>query len=307
MYRFKYKEDFVKSIRALVAFFDYLIKWCIMPIEVKIQERRLGSFLKLRCMISLCSLNAKPLETISSQHFNVTDLAEVQLQFNFKNKNFVECYILAQNHIKAKNIEVKIKASCQEISEPFYSEWICDNQWKTIGIRENYDVNLNCVCTTLLDINISARKVGPSLLLNLYNDVDFTDFSLSTSEGSVGVHKACLAATSDVFRAMLSHEWKEKEAGHIQMKGVTLQTLKHLKDYIYIRKLPDDDLKPLLTLASCYLIDDLIEDCVSKLAMNSSSEDWDSLIAYTARNKIVELTRAILFVNPACEIKNEVD
>ncbi|XP_063386241.1 uncharacterized protein LOC134672273 [Cydia fagiglandana] len=271
-----------------------------MPLEVKVAEQQLGDFLKLRCLLSFSG--SEPQE-FSSNDYIVNDLAIVKLYIKDSPKSLL-CKILA----RAKYRKVKVKVSCQDMDEPFYGEWICINSWKQIGCRQNCDISLDNVYTCLFNVTISASKVEESYHMKLYNDVDFTDFILSAGDGSVAVHRAHLAAHSDVFQAMLTKEWKETTEGRIQIEGVSLKTLQHFKEFIYLHTLPDGDgLKSLLLLASYYLIDDLKAECISKLALNCKSEDWKGLLEFATKNQIFELVSAMMIVSPAmttkCELK----
>ncbi|XP_061721029.1 uncharacterized protein LOC133527852 [Cydia pomonella] len=267
-----------------------------MPIKVKIKEQRLGTILKLRCVINS---SGTAWEEFTSTDFNVCDLAIVRLHFRDKLRLPLECKILTQ----AISGKVKVKVSCQDVDEAFYSEWICMNEWKQIGKKHYCDVSLDDVLTNMLDINISASQVEDSPLAKLYGDADFVDFNLCAGGGTVPVHRALLAIQSDVFRAMLTREWTEKTEGNIQMEGVTLQTLQHFKDYMYLQTLPHEGLKALLLFASYYLIDDLKAECISNLALNCKSGEWNGLLEFAVKNQIFELASSVMIVNPTFIMK----
>lgn len=279
-----------------------------MLIELCVKDQELGTFLRLRCVVNhsskISKANEKSLQA-RSKKFNINDLATVQLEFESK-KNVFLGKIIAVNHENAKNCKVKVNVSCQDVDAPFYSEWICDGQWKEFGKKSTCDSDFLNIATHVLDINITACKVHESFIVKLYNDVYFTDFKLSTVEGSVAVHRSCLAACSDVFQAMLSREWKETSEGRIEIEGVTLRTLQHLKDYMYLSTLPEDGLEQLLKLASYYLIDSLKTECVSKLALTSKPEDWSRLLELSVIYKIPELMCAVqMMVNPALALNRK--
>ncbi|XP_063357906.1 uncharacterized protein LOC134647485 [Cydia amplana] len=117
-----------------------------------------------------------------------------------------------------------------------------------------------------LEIDITVRKEFPVTSIpnidKFYEDTEFTDFHLHATDGNVPMHKALLAANSDVFKAMLNGEWKEKGEGQINIEGVTVKTLQHLKDYMYLGVLPDEGLESLLVVAARYLMDKLKADCI---------------------------------------------
>ncbi|XP_047996923.1 uncharacterized protein LOC125234639 [Leguminivora glycinivorella] len=268
-----------------------------MPMKLAITQKQLGTFLKLRCMISIFD----EVSEVQSEIFTVNNLVTVRLQFyNKDNDSALLTFIHAQKCTKAKGDKVKLKVSSHEFNKPFYSEWLCKEipESHNLGEKSDCDVSLNNVRTCLLNITISAHKVEDCLLVKLYNDVDFTDFHLVSDDGSVAVHRAHLAAHSDVFKAMLSREWKEKTEGKVQIKGVTLQTLLHLKRYMYLGTLPEEGLQPLLLIASYYLIDDLKATCISSLVHMAKPGDWFSLFEFASENNIPELLCAITLVNP---------
>lgn len=276
-----------------------------MPMKLAITQKQLGSFLKLRCMICIVEEENEAY----SEELTVNDLVTVRLRFYTKDsQSALLTFITVQKDIKAKDDKVKLKVSCHEFDKPFYSEWFCRERKESIKIGEKLlcDVSLNDVRTCLLNITISAHKVQDCLLVKLYNDVDFTDFNLGSDNGSVAVHRAHLAAHSDVFKAMLSREWKETTEGKVQIKGVTLQTLQHLKQYMYLGTLPEEGLLPLLLIASYYLIEDLKAECISTLAQTAKPGDWFGLFEFATENNIPELLCAITLVNPEISLEGNI-
>ncbi|XP_047997063.1 uncharacterized protein LOC125234730 [Leguminivora glycinivorella] len=274
-----------------------------MGIKVKVKEQQLNSFLKLTCIIGIS--DGPNMKCVTDQ-FNVNDLVSVRLNFACNGMGSpLVCSILSWNLKTDDECKVKVKVSCQETDIPFYSEWVCDKKWKRIGERLSSDTILDDVYINVININITTCKVEESRLTKIYNDVDFTDFNLSAVDGSVAIHRTFLAAHSDVFRAMLRNEWKEANEGCVQIEGVTRQTLQHLKDYMYLRTLPDEGLEPLLLLASYYLMDDLKEQCVSKLALNCTLKDWSRLLEFAAVNKISELISGLMLTTQPTAVQKQ--
>lgn len=253
--------------------------------------------MKLKCLISTTENNCE----FISNALNVNDLAMVSLKFVVKDK-YLNTFICSLTHAKAKDFLIKVKV--QEGTSS-YCEWICrnDGQYKQVG----YPIILwNCstrcvvqdVWSGLLNLTVSASKILCGLPVKLYKDEDFTDFNLSCAEGSVAIHKSHMAAHSDVFKTMLSQEWKETKEGLIQIPGVTLQTVQNLKKYMYLGVLPDDDLQSLLLIASCYLMEDLKAECVLKLSQTVKPEDLYNLFKFAVVNELPELTFAIMKGTP---------
>lgn len=158
--------------------------------------------MKLRCLLS--SSGIEPQEFFSNDYV-VNDLAIVQLYMRYSGHGPLLFRILA----RSKNGKVRVKVSCQDMDLPFYKEWIGKHVWVHIGSKRSCDISLDNVNTCIFNTNISASKVEEfNYLMKLYNDVDFTDFNLSAGDGTVAVHRAHLAAHSNVFQAMLTRERK---------------------------------------------------------------------------------------------------
>lgn len=68
----------------------------------------------------------------------------------------------------------------------------------------------------------------------LFENNDFTDFELKTSDGAVlKVHKCVLATRSPVFYAMLKTDMKEIQTGSADVPDISLKVMKELLRYIY--------------------------------------------------------------------------
>ncbi|XP_047997410.1 uncharacterized protein LOC125235004 [Leguminivora glycinivorella] len=270
-----------------------------MPIKINVHEQHVGAFSKLRCLISIFGVQCQE----QTQDFVVNNLAKVRLHFRVQSQTLpLSCNILALP--LENNNKIRVIVSCQDTDVPFVSRVLLD-RWTQVGSKQNCDIAVDKFRTCLISFIIFASKFDDFCPAKIYNDADFTDFNLTAPEGSIAVHRVILAAYSDVFRAMLSHEWKETMEGRIEIEGVTLQTLQYLKQYMYLRKLPNDGLKPLLLLASYYLIDDLKADCLSKLVLNYKSGEWSSLLEFAVENKLSELTSAIMLVNSAVDFDHQ--
>ncbi|XP_063540364.1 uncharacterized protein LOC134749374 [Cydia strobilella] len=216
-------------------------------------------------------------------------------------------------HILAKDDCVKINVRSKLFKYSALSIDVPNNDWSKWQEMRPYNMlETGKVHPTTVSIVVTAYKCKKETVLSkLYTDSDFTDFRLATSEGSVPVHKAYLAAHSDVFKAMLSNEWKETTTGEITMKGVTIETLQHLKEYMYLGTVPNDGLRPLLLIARCYLIEDLEQHCIRKLAENVTGKSLFSLLEFACDNNIPELSFALVVmtenidVNHANKLKNK--
>ncbi|XP_063386168.1 uncharacterized protein LOC134672198 [Cydia fagiglandana] len=166
--------------------------------------------------------------------------------------------------------------------------------WGGVGIKHFH---------ILIKISVSS-SASITGMLKLYEDDEFIDFKLSTGEGSLPVHRAHLAANSNVFKTMLSREWKETSEGRVQIEGVSLQTLKHLKQYMYLGTLPDEGLLPLLLIARYYLMDNLKAECLMKISQTVTPEKLYEILEYSFLNKIPELIFEIIETTPKSIVKD---
>lgn len=61
----------------------------------------------------------------------------------------------------------------------------------------------------------------------------YTDIMINASGGSIGAHRAVLAARSPVFRSMFLHDLKEKELSAINIPDMPLDACQAFLSYIY--------------------------------------------------------------------------
>ncbi|XP_035434861.1 uncharacterized protein LOC118265783 isoform X2 [Spodoptera frugiperda] len=128
----------------------------------------------------------------------------------------------------------------------------------------------------------------------LYDDEELTDFEMRGMDGSVHVHRAVLAAASPVLRRMLGGVWRETAEGCADMSSTTRATLQDLKNYLYLRTLPDTGVEELLLLSACYMMPELEKRCVDKLVSNLTPQNTVEMIEFAAKNKMTQLMLAVL-------------
>ncbi|XP_026319271.1 uncharacterized protein LOC113229806 [Hyposmocoma kahamanoa] len=145
--------------------------------------------------------------------------------------------------------------------------------------------NVNAVLLVALDENCIKRNPFASLR----SDTSLTDFELRCEQGSVPVHRVVLAISSPVLKTFLEGENNWLENSWYRFAKTDLSTLQHLKDYIYMGVLPDDGLENLLLLASCYMMDDLKNECISKILANVTPENALEICEFSIVNKMTKL------------------
>ncbi|XP_063390932.1 TD and POZ domain-containing protein 1-like [Cydia fagiglandana] len=250
------------------------------------------------------SIDALEQGTHISQIFDIYNIVDIQFLLKQHEDNEIDYYISAKKVESAStsNLKIKIQRACGDTHTCHFTcrdHW---SQWQSIGTGSSNDSKryLDLYCT----VSITSNRIN-EVTISLHEDKHLTDFQLSTTDGNVAVHKAVLAANSPVFKTMLSGEWKETTEGCLQVKGVTLRTLNHLKNYMYLGVMPDSecDIRSLLLVAHCYLIDSLKKECIINLAQSVTSENLYKLLEFSTLNRIPELTYAILEAVPKYIVK----
>lgn len=118
----------------------------------------------------------------------------------------------------------------------------------------------------------------------------YTDITINASDGSIGAHRAVLAARSPVFRSMFLHDLKEKELSAINIPDMPLEACRAFLSYIYGNIQNEDFLThrlALLQAADKYDIADLKDACHMSLV-----EDIDT------KNVLERLQNAYLYQLP---------
>ncbi|GFS33014.1 speckle-type POZ protein-like B [Nephila pilipes] len=105
-------------------------------------------------------------------------------------------------------------------------------------------------------------------LKDLYIDGILSDFKLCSPTETFSVHKSILSARSPVFRAMLTHETKEKSSNKVEISDVDSDTLRRMILYMYTDVLEEthwEDVSKLYIAADKYEIPALRSQCSSIL------------------------------------------
>ncbi|WOL12336.1 hypothetical protein Cni_G21102 [Canna indica] len=95
-----------------------------------------------------------------------------------------------------------------------------------------------------------------------------TDITINAYDGSIGAHRAILAARSPVFRSMFSHNLREKELSTVNISDMPFTACQAFLNYIYGNFQPEEFLShriALLGAADKYDIADLKEACSESL------------------------------------------
>ncbi|KAI5638883.1 BTB/POZ domain-containing protein [Phthorimaea operculella] len=150
-------------------------------------------------------------------------------------------------------------------------------------------------------LNVSCKMHNGFSLL--YDDTDLSDFELRGTDGSIKVHKAVLAHYSPVMKTMLSGQWKEVKAGAVDIPNTSSEILEQFKNFIYLHKLPENEIEKLAELASCYMISQLEEVCTYKLLTSLTSENVTKTLELAGKCKMDRVMVAALAVIQQKSIK----
>ncbi|KAL0820642.1 hypothetical protein ABMA28_006477 [Loxostege sticticalis] len=196
---------------------------------------------------------------------------------------FVTFVKLRQND----DLSYALKFTSKELGiadQNFFSD---DGTWHLIYHHQSYRCSFDVTVT--MDVVPSACSFA-----SLYEDAELTDFELRGEDGSVHMHRAVLAASSPVLRRMLCGTWRESSEGVVDVPGTSRTTLQYLKDYVYLRTLPETGLKQLLLLASYYMMPLLEQKCVNKLVSTMTAETTCDLLEFAIKHKATRLVLEIL-------------
>ena len=76
-------------------------------------------------------------------------------------------------------------------------------------------------------------------LNDAFKSTDFTDMTIVVDKREFHCHKFMLAARSEVFAAMLRHNFKEKVSSRVDVKEIDGETMELLLNYIYTGRVSD--------------------------------------------------------------------
>lgn len=115
----------------------------------------------------------------------------------------------------------------------------------------------------------AAAETALSSLGRMLADAINTDVTINAGDGSVGAHRAILAARSPVFRSMFSHDLREKELSAVDIADMSAAACTAFLRYLYGGVPAAEFLAhrlPLLRAADKYDVGDLREACEESLA-----------------------------------------
>ncbi|PWA84537.1 SKP1/BTB/POZ domain-containing protein [Artemisia annua] len=118
---------------------------------------------------------------------------------------------------------------------------------------------------------------APSAFGRMLSESIHTDITILASDGSIGAHRAVLAAHSPVFDSMFTHDLKEKDSSSISIPDMSIAVCQAFLSYLYFNNTQDQDFiahrLDLLKAADTYDVTDLKDDCQQSLIEDIDSEN----------------------------------
>uniref|UniRef100_A0AAY4DHM1 BTB domain-containing protein n=1 Tax=Denticeps clupeoides TaxID=299321 RepID=A0AAY4DHM1_9TELE len=176
------------------------------------------------------------------------------------------------------------------------------------GILRDDTLTVTCevssVCITTLNTLDMSVKVPVCRMAdelgNLWDQSLLPDCSLVVGGQEFQAHKAILAARCPVFRAMFTHDMKERQTNRVEIQGVEPEVLRELVTFIYCGKAPNiqDMAADLLVAADMYLLDRLKRMCEEVLRRSLTVENAAEILIIADLHLTPELKEeAITFIN----------
>ncbi|KAK9691545.1 hypothetical protein RND81_09G203400 [Saponaria officinalis] len=125
----------------------------------------------------------------------------------------------------------------------------------------------------------------------------YTDITINTSDGSLGAHRAVLAARSPVFQNMFAHDLQEKEYSTINISDMSVESCQAFLSYLYGTVDPTDFLVhrlALLRAADKYDISDLKDACHESLLEDIDAKNVLDRLQNAALYQMLELKESCL-------------
>ncbi|RWW52649.1 hypothetical protein BHE74_00040927, partial [Ensete ventricosum] len=113
-------------------------------------------------------------------------------------------------------------------------------------------------------MNTALASFAQMLAEGIHTDITIN----AAADGSIGAHRAVLAARSPVFRSMFSHDLREKELSTVDISDMSFEACQAFLNYIYGDFQPEEFLRhrvALLGAADKYDVADLKEACHESL------------------------------------------
>jgi speckle-type POZ protein len=121
-------------------------------------------------------------------------------------------------------------------------------------------------------------------LVNLFDNMQFSDVNFNVSGREFPAHKSILAARSQYFAAMFQHPMKENSTNQVKIEDIDPEVFDQLLRFIYTGRVPLDKLETmaadLFIAADKYLMDELKMKCENYLLSQMSPDNCVILLLH---------------------------
>lgn len=142
--------------------------------------------------------------------------------------------------------------------------------------------------------NLLDGPMSRMLSQNLY-----TDIVINTTDGSIGAHRAVLAANSPVFDAMFSGNYKEKETSVVNISDMSIGACKAMLNFIYGKREKNNEFQAhrmeLISAADKYDIAELKKACEASLCQDINPKNVFKSIKCASMYNLRDLKSTCLF------------
>eukprot|EP01018_Ginkgo_biloba_P025143 Gb_00172 [translate_table: standard] len=150
----------------------------------------------------------------------------------------------------------------------FHGKFIIDVEFLDLKVASPNGGEPCSIWSSEETIQNQADQGALKCLDRMLGDGLHADVIINTSNGSIGAHRAVLAARSPVFESMFAHDLKEKESSTIDIEDMSIEACRAFLSYIYGCLASNEFQKhriALLRAADKYDIGDLKEACEESL------------------------------------------
>jgi speckle-type POZ protein len=133
-------------------------------------------------------------------------------------------------------------------------------------------------------LNIDCSSELMTHLVNLFDDMQFSDVNFNIGGREFPAHKVILSARSQYFAAMFQHPMKENSTNQVKIDDIEPEVFDQLLHFIYTGRVPLDKLETmaagLFIAADKYLMDELKMKCENYLLHQMSPDNCVFLLLH---------------------------
>jgi speckle-type POZ protein len=210
--------------------------------------------------------------------------------------NFVEPVLVKMSILNNRRQKV-VQQMISSAPTTFYVEFNLSKEDLVKSNSQQSDGSLTFYCKILTHVKqeIEPSAAAPVLaidcsselmthLVNLFDNMQFSDVNFNVGGRVFPAHKNILAARSQYFAAMFKHPTKEQSTNQVKIDDIEPEVFDQLLRFIYTGRVPLDKLETmaagLLIAADKYLLDQLKMKCENYLLSQISPDNCVILLLH---------------------------